>query len=58
MNNHLIVTADKETAEILKDRKYPLLKEEQGVFTFINNQPNAHYEDLSKKIVFSNKMTF
>lgn len=56
--NNLILTADKETAEILKKRKYPLLKEEQGVFTFINNQPNAHFEDLSRKIVLSNKMTF
>lgn len=56
--HNLIYTADKETAEKLKERKYPLLKEEQGVFMFINNQPNAHFEDLSKKIVLSNKMTF
>ena len=45
---------------MLAKRGFTLLKGdfEKCEFCFLNNKPNECFEDISKKVMFSNRMTF
>ena len=57
---NLIYTSDEETKNKLVEYGFPLLKSDNGIFVFANINQNevAKLNFDSKKIAFSNKMTF
>lgn len=58
--SNLIYCCDEDTYNKLMKRGFTLLKSdfEKREFCFLNNKPNECFEDISKKVMFSNKMTF
>lgn len=57
---NLVYCYDEDTYNKLKKRGLTPLKEdfEKCEFCFLNNKPNTCFEDISKKVMFSNRMTF
>lgn len=57
---NLIYCYDEETYKTLVKRGFTLLKGdfEKCEFCFLNNKPNECFENISKKVMFSNRMTF
>lgn len=58
--NNFLHCYDVDTKKILIAQGYKLLKEdvESNIYIFMNNPKLKCFEDITEKVMFSNKLTF